>query len=474
MQLPLPGFSIPPLPESFSGMFLTEQRSFPYVISFDRTITALSHTCSDDGLIRITAPASLSPSEVRRIVQREQENYIRSVLDKKAKDNSLSLSGMVNIRDLSIPYTVECSRKRKVISLLLQNGNLIVKTGIAVNSGEVLDVIYAEERWIYQQILEYRLNKQVSDQEHFLQIGSEHIPYLIEYRTRIKRLTLKVSPLMPVTVVAPLRYTQKEIHTFITSHIIWIAEKLGRSDLLLPVADISSTLSVAGAGIPYRVQYSARVKRISIRIQPDKTVLVVAPQGIELSLISQFVSQKSGWIIKKITDSRPVIPVRTYQDGDLLPVLGKDVHLTVCTGELRPEAYLSDAGIIIQIPAGLSSNASRELIKQGYRKIIEDTMDIVTPELIRHWSLQLGIPVPQVKYGDQKTRWGVCTPKGIILNIRLAMAPVNLIEYVIVHELCHIRHHNHSKKFWNLVGQMLPGYLEIRSLLKRDGVLYSF
>lgn len=474
MQIPLPGFSLPPLPEDFSDRILSHGTSYPYSVSFDRDTTRLTHHISKEGDLRIVAPASMAASEIRNLIQLNSDLIIRDILKVRAAFRSPGSSGTLDIHGITIPYLVDYSTKRRTNSVCYyRDGRLVVKVRADATSGEVLDTVQAHKKWIYQQILQHDPHHRRAEIKGFIQIGGEQIPYLIAYSARAKRITLKVNPMMPVMVVAPLDIESGEVHAFIESEKAWIAKKLGRRDLVKDETP-SGFIEIGERKITYLIRNSDRAKRIIIRIQADKSVQVVAPHGADPQVIHLFVSEKAGWILKKISsDTRPDPQVRKYLDGDLLLLLGREVPLCVISGVSRTEVHLREGAIEVGIPDGLGPGAACDTVKQGYKWLLEQTLETISREMIRRWSSRLGIEVPRVKFGDQKTRWGVCTSKGIILNIRLAMAPVDIIEYVVVHELCHIRHHNHSPRFWNLVGQMLPGYSEIRARLRRDGALYT-
>jgi predicted metal-dependent hydrolase len=145
----------------------------------------------------------------------------------------------------------------------------------------------------------------------------------------------------------------------------------------------------------------------------------------------------------------------------------------VSPGEGKLWAAVKDGIIEVSVPDGVPVYTSREAVKQGYEFILQKTLEEIASLVVPVWSARLGIQIPRVRYGNQKTKWGACSPRGIILNIRLAMAPRDLIEYVIVHELCHVRHQNHSKKFWSLVETMIPDYRDRKKRLNDEGLLYS-
>ncbi|MDD1729185.1 MAG: M48 family metallopeptidase [Methanospirillum sp.] len=355
---------------------------------------------------------------------------------------------------------------------ITKDGIILITSPVSLSVADIRKLILCDEKKLIRPLIT-NFPSQPEETEKFFSLGSVSVPYRVRISNRAKYMSLKVNPLMPVIVVIPSDLQNPDILSFLEKHQDWIAEKLGRPDLISIKEEKTETLEISGHLITYKIRRSSRAKRLIIRILGDQSVEVVIPPRTSSTLIQRFVTEKASWILKMTTDSRkPLPPVRRYRDGDTLPLLGREMRLSVIFGSNIPEVRHTDDQIITTLPSGLAPVTNRELVKQGYQKVLTDTLMTISAEMIPRWSSSLGINVPGVKFGEQKTRWGVCTPKGIILNIRLAMAPLDLIEYVIVHELCHVKHPDHSSRFWGLVGQMLPDYLALKNRLKRDGVLY--
>ncbi|MDD2251326.1 MAG: M48 family metallopeptidase, partial [Candidatus Cloacimonetes bacterium] len=119
---------------------------------------------------------------------------------------------------------------------------------------------------------------------------------------------------------------------------------------------------------------------------------------------------------------------------------------------------------------GLTGESRKQVVKETLIKWYRQCFTEVVEERIEKYSLYLSVSPRKVVVKDQKTRWGSCSEKGNInLNWRLVMAPIEIIDYVVVHELCHLRIMNHSKDFWNLIESILPNYRESRGWLKVNG-----
>lgn len=126
--------------------------------------------------------------------------------------------------------------------------------------------------------------------------------------------------------------------------------------------------------------------------------------------------------------------------------------------------------IAVYISQGMSEESRKQAIKEVLVKWYRQRFAEIVKERIEKYSLQLKATPCKVVIKDQKTRWGSCSKKGNInLNWRLIMAPLHVIDYVVVHQLCHLKVMNHSKDFWNLVVSILPDYHESRKWLNVNG-----
>ncbi|WP_319580879.1 SprT family zinc-dependent metalloprotease [uncultured Methanospirillum sp.] len=365
-------------------------------------------------------------------------------------------------------YDREISRLTPDIS---ESGELRIIAPPSLSSEEICRIVRRDGKKLFR-IREDRPTSCDESECRSLLIGDEEIPYHIRISVRAKGMTLKISPLLQITVVVPPGYSTSDLLTFLESSKEWIADKTGRTDLLRRNEEPSATVMAGDRTIPYKIRTSRRAKRIVLKVLTDGSVEVVAPPKTDPTLIHRFVTEKADWILKKTSGSRPILQAREYKDGEILPLLGKEVCLSVQTGASKPVADLTDLILTVKIPDGLDPLTARELVKKEYKKILTQTLEKNVHEIVPGLSSRLGIQPPRIRYGEQKTHWGVCTPRGITLNIRLAMAPEDLIEYVVVHELCHIRHPNHSARFWKLVEDMLPDYKLTRARLKQDGNLF--
>jgi len=226
----------------------------------------------------------------------------------------------------------------------------------------------------------------------------------------------------------------------------------------------------------YQIRRSERAKKTRIVVTADK-VEVVAPVKASERHIAAFVNAKQTWIrtaiirVHQRTQSISRLAPEHYVDGVTIPYQGKQVSLQIKPSSARNIrlSLQADQQFVVYIPTAHQENSSH-----GIRQALESWMK----QQIRHQATQLiakhatkhQLFPRQLRIKTQKTRWGSCGPKNDInLNWLLMLAPPVILEYVVVHELCHIKHKNHSEDFWRLVAEHMPNYLQHRHWLKQHG-----
>lgn len=225
--------------------------------------------------------------------------------------------------------------------------------------------------------------------------------------------------------------------------------------------------------ITYTVVKTKR-KTIGITIDMNGEVKVSAPLRISEKQIKEVVQKKADWIIIKVNEVRERnsnTVCREFISGEKFLYLGKEYTLEIVEKDLgQAEVFMQEDTIAVYISQGMSEESRKQTIKEALVKWYRQRFAEVVKDRIEKYSLQLKVAPCKVVIKDQKIRWGSCSKKGNInLNWRLIMAPLHVIDYVVVHELCHLKVMNHSKDFWNLVESILPNYHESRKWLKVNG-----
>lgn len=218
--------------------------------------------------------------------------------------------------------------------------------------------------------------------------------------------------------------------------------------------------------IHYELFYTNR-KTLGIKVYPDTSVKVFAPLNTDLSVIENYLQAKRKWIEKQqkaFQTYLPATPPRQYIGGETFLYLGKQYMLKIETA-ITEEVKLYQGRLVVKT---LNSDTTyiKKLLQQWYvaratilfNKLFEQQFC-----LLKRYELQK--PILQIK--KMEKRWGSCTPQQkIILNTELIKAPIACINYVILHELCHLVHHNHSQAFYQLLNQFMPDWQKYKQLLE--------
>lgn len=220
--------------------------------------------------------------------------------------------------------------------------------------------------------------------------------------------------------------------------------------------------------IQYKVIYSAR-RTLAISILPDASVIIRVPHRTSEKKIRELVSSKASWIIKHTDRFRSNIrkaPEKLFANGGIHLFRGEQKELRV-EKSVRPYCRFNDHVIEIGTAHPDDPKAVRHILYQGYR--IEANR--LFPEIVKSVLTDkesFKFRVSALKIRTMKSRWGSCSSKGVIsLNTELIRLPQIYLEYVIIHELCHLRHHNHGAGFYELLSELFPCWKEARKELKK-------
>ena len=224
--------------------------------------------------------------------------------------------------------------------------------------------------------------------------------------------------------------------------------------------------------IAYTLSRSARQKTLSIRVEPDGSVEVVAPANVPPDRVASLVHKKAAWIVerqRRVADVPPQPTPRELVSGETFPYLGRQHPLRVRTGP-DPSVKLTAGYLEVTIPRGTNPAdrpaVARALLIDWYRTRAIERL----PELVADWSRKLGAHPKSVLIREPQKRWGSCDAVGNIrLNWRIIQAPRKLVDYVVAHELVHLVHSDHGRAFWALLGRVMPDYEERREALRRAG-----
>lgn len=221
-------------------------------------------------------------------------------------------------------------------------------------------------------------------------------------------------------------------------------------------------------------RHAGRRKTISILVGRNGDVTVRTPLRTPAREIDAFLSQKAGWIERKTAEARARRRERHFITGETVPFLGREIPLVVETGLSRrvARARFLNGSLSVTVPyeiaaAGDAPSAERAVWVQRslslwYRPRARNRLEQMAADL----AAANGYSPETVRIKALRSSWGLCRGNHISLNWRLIMAPETLIEYVICHELCHLRHKGHDATYWTSVEALVPDYRERRKALK--------
>jgi predicted metal-dependent hydrolase len=190
---------------------------------------------------------------------------------------------------------------------------------------------------------------------------------------------------------------------------------------------MQKNLTLQNQSILYNVKVSRRARRIRISVGFKEGVVVTLPWGAKLNSAEKFIYQKQAWVLKCIN------------------------------------YFSSKRGLFV----GLKS---RRHDKREYLEKRQEAL-VLAKNKVLQWNKVYGFTHGRISIKNQKTRWGSCSKKGNLnFNYKIALLPERLADYIIVHELCHLGEFNHSQKFWKLVSEKFPNYLQLKKEIKREGL----
>ena len=187
-------------------------------------------------------------------------------------------------------------------------------------------------------------------------------------------------------------------------------------------------ITYQNVAIPFCLKKSNR-KTYGIYIAPGGVVTVKVPNRYSETFLRTFFAEKESWIIKKYQES--LLLEREQNEWDEKP-----------------------------------KSKERIALENRYKKAAKEYI----PKRVEHYASLIGVSYAKISIRDQKTRWGSCSSSGMLsFNYKLILAPPRVLDYIVVHELCHRKEMNHSKAFWSLVAEIMPEYKEYQYWLKING-----
>ncbi len=232
--------------------------------------------------------------------------------------------------------------------------------------------------------------------------------------------------------------------------------------------------------VRYERRLSARRRRLQLRVTPEGTVVVEAPATTSAGEITAFVTRHCGWVLRQLgrlliereRDGEPPLTApRAYVTGAVVPFLGEPQRLVVeVTPFARSRIVQVDATLRVSIPGSTPAAERSAYVRSILEQWFVAQAGKIIGERVQAINERLGARVARVTIKDTRSRWGSCSANGNLnFSWRLVMAPTHVLEYLVAHELAHLRHMNHGPRFWEQVAALCVEWRSARVWLKRHG-----
>ncbi len=236
---------------------------------------------------------------------------------------------------------------------------------------------------------------------------------------------------------------------------------------------ILKDFSHQGKRYEYTIMRSKR-KSVAISIAADSGIVVKIPLYFMVDEVEKLIIKKADWIVEKyneIEKQQKEKQAHLFESGEVFYYRGTSLVLNLIVNHDRKRIMVKkQAGTLLVVSPSAEKTAIKDAVEKWYR---ERAREVITDK-VTYFQRFVGKSVGEIRIKEQKSRWGSCSSRGNLnFNWKIVMAPDEIIDYLVVHELCHLLHMNHSKEFWDSVGKIIPDYKEREKWLKEKGAWLS-
>ncbi|MBP7653086.1 M48 family metallopeptidase [Candidatus Dependentiae bacterium] len=223
--------------------------------------------------------------------------------------------------------------------------------------------------------------------------------------------------------------------------------------------------------IEFNIEYRKR-KILEISVLPDSTVFVCAPENSQIEKIKEKVQKRASWILKQVSyfsETAPKVIPRKYISGETHRYLGKQYRLKIFEDKNENVKFIKGY-IYITVLDKSNSEQIKKKLAEWYRTRMKikfnERLNFCYEKLRKY-----GIAFPEWQIKSMRKRWGSCAKNGkILINPELIKVSLSCIDYVITHELCHLKYYTHDKKFYNFLSGVLPDWQKRKEQLEKSEI----
>ena len=235
------------------------------------------------------------------------------------------------------------------------------------------------------------------------------------------------------------------------------------------------TFTYGTTNIKYTVQQRPSKRDCTITVDWQSGVSVTAPEGVDTDRIDAVLKRKAAWILRRLEEFREIKPLSTRREfvsGEKFPYLGRQYRLKVTAESGADDVVLAfnNSRFLATVPVASTPEWRAQRLQSAFQHWYVTHGHAKVAQRMRLYAPRLGLELTKIVVKDQRARWGSCTKGGAInVNWRVLMAPMRIVDYVIVHELSHMIHADHSSEFWTTVQSVMPDYDERKEWLRIHG-----
>lgn len=237
------------------------------------------------------------------------------------------------------------------------------------------------------------------------------------------------------------------------------------------IKDLYTSFQLANQNLSFRLTQNRRLRSTRLLISPEEGIVVETPRKPRLKRALNLLYSKEDWLlkelqtIKKKQDQASLLKRHTHS----VLVFGAEKQIAVKFNQRKDFVLENDHHIYLGYE---KSRMAKIQIENDIGKWLMQKAELYLPKRVKHLNHRHQFKINKIVIKDQKTIWGSCTEmKNINLNWRIIMAPKWIGDYIIFHEMCHLKHLNHSTRFWNLVAQVCPRYEKAEKWIRDYGFL---